>query len=116
MKIYCGGILDCRRTKNYKEKEMNDIMFGNLGYGNPNKESLWNHCKQEERLNVLLELHKARSLIERFRDTNTSEIKIWSELSYENIPKDIQPLLFFAFNGHNFSADNVQKQINRFYD
>ncbi len=95
---------------------MNETTFSNLGFGNPDKESLWSHVEKSEKLAILHQLYVARSVIGGFNNTNDDELKLWSEIDYGDIPEDIQPLLFLALYKNNFSADNVQNQISRIYD
>lgn len=100
---------------------MNDIIFrnlSNLGFGNPQKENLWNYCKQTERLEIFRRLHTARSIlpVDLIKKANFTQLEAWSTLDYHEIPEEIQPVLFFAFANNNFNAENVHKQINRFYD
>lgn len=95
---------------------MNEIIFGNLGFGDPRKENLWNYCPKEERLEILRKLHIARSVIpvDLIRTSNPSLWKEWSELDFCHIPEEIQPFLFLAFSDNNFNSKNVLPQIERF--
>lgn len=85
----------------------------NLGYGNDDKEMLWDYCDQMERLKILRKLQVARFDIraECFYNVNDTHLQEWSKLQYHKLPEELQPFLFFGLSGNNFNSEHVHKQI-----
>lgn len=104
------------------------------GYGNPEKEAIWNHVPQEERLAILQHLMTYRAVTEccQFEEDHLREeipagtgpktaatmldglLREWSKREFGEMPITLEPFIFFACNGDAFSLEFLKCNARRF--